>query len=136
MELMNLEKKISTSKIGDLCQLSLMLKMIFIKHNKLTSKIIDNFFLSTEYWCRNRFKNTRVSQYLNFQNNVNIIHHSKETSAPDPQSEKKSHFSIRKLWECYSSFSKVATHITWENLKLPEELVNINCINVALKIYL
>ena len=49
MELMNLEKKISTSKIGDLCQLSLMLKMIFIKHNKLTSKIIDNFFLSTEY---------------------------------------------------------------------------------------
>lgn len=50
-------------------------------------------------------------QDLNFQDNVNITHNSKETSTPDPQPEKKS--SQRVHFEYCSSLSKIVRHTAW-----------------------
>ena len=55
----------------------------------------------------------RISQDLNFQNNLTINHYSKETSILNQQPEKQPHCSIRVNWEYYSSFSKIVRHIAW-----------------------
>ena len=51
------------------------------------------------------------SQNLNFQDNVNITHNSKETSTPDPQAKKKSSQKVR--FEYCSSLSKIVRHTAW-----------------------